>query len=354
VRSAEYDELERVAERFPVAWGRHAKGALQRTRAEAEQTGRLIDATAGKRRPRKPTVQTKIFEDLNGQQQALIGTVEALLLRGMAWDVDIAAIAGHLRRTQYVARHAEDLALRTQDEIAQVADAVAELAEYTADLETRLTARFDGVDERIASAERRLYRIEAELAASRSLEDVVGRWKAGKTYTGIPWVYAVALLAYEVFAGPVGQHELLSHEQLRYERLLLEENRFREQLTERVLTAGTPWAGRRAAADVIAEAASELGTGVDGQRVAEYLGEGLDASLDGPRGSLVLALRAALLGDAPGTAGNPELDGLRLTAEGLCGRLVFEQAETVLALRNEAWAPELGLFGGVATEAAGD
>src|SRR5437868_1251959 len=94
-----HSELERLTRRFPVARGRFAKGALQRTLAEVEQTSKLIDANPVKRR--KTREATKIYQDMVSHQRNLAKQVDALLLHGMAVDADIAVVAGHLRRTQY-------------------------------------------------------------------------------------------------------------------------------------------------------------------------------------------------------------------------------------------------------------
>jgi hypothetical protein len=320
--------LERLADRFPVARGRFAKGTLHQTLRQVEQTSRLIEANPAKRR--KPQEQTKIFRDLVDHQAALVRQVDALLLHGMAVDADVAVIAGYLRRTQYIAAHAEDLASRAHGAIEQVADALADLADFVAHTEAQLSGRLGDIEERVARLETRMDLVEAEGAADRSLEHIVFRWRDGRSYHGIPWEYAVALLAYEVFAGPVGRYELLTGD----------EDYFRAKLANAVLASGAPWSARRPAVDVAAQAARELGSGRDSQMIAEFLGAGLPPELDGTRGELVLALRGQLTGQA--TAG----EGLRLTGEGFCEQLVFEQAETALEERKNAWPPDLGVFGG--------
>jgi len=137
-------ELERLARRFPVARGRFEKGVLQRMRAELEQTSKLIEAKPGKRR--KPQETTKINRDLADHQRKLIAQVDALLLHGMAVDADVAVVAGFLRRTQYVAAHAEELASRAHDAIEQVSDALADLAGFVGGMQSRLDHRIDDAD----------------------------------------------------------------------------------------------------------------------------------------------------------------------------------------------------------------
>jgi len=110
-------------------------------RAELEQTSKLIEAKPGKRR--KPQETTKINRDLADHQRKLIAQVDALLLHGMAVDADVAVVAGFLRRTQYVAAHAEELASRAHDAIEQVSDALADLAGFVGGMQSRLDHRID-------------------------------------------------------------------------------------------------------------------------------------------------------------------------------------------------------------------
>jgi hypothetical protein len=326
--TAEYADLERVAQRFPVARGRFAKGALQRALAEVEQTSRLIEAKPGKRR--KPQETTKIYRDLIDHQRSLVGQVGALLVRGMAVDADMAVIAGHLRRTQYVAANAEELASRAHGEIALVSDALADLAEFVGEWQSRLDDRIDEVERRLAQLEARMSRVEAELAANQSLDRILSRWRSGRTYDDLPWPYTITLLAYEAFAGPVGSYELSVG--------IVD---YRAKLADAVLSAGTPWSARRPAEDIVADAAAALGSGVLAQQVAEWLGAGLAPELDGARGEVTIALRDQIGGAQTG----PAIDGLKLTAEGFVDQVVHEQAETLLEQRKTAWPPDLGPFG---------
>lgn len=321
-------DLERVAQRFPVARGRFAKGALQRALAEVEQTSRLIEAKPGKRR--KPQETTKIYRDLVDHQRSLVGQVGALLVRGMAVDADVAVIAGHLRRTQYVVANAEELASRAHGEIEQVSEALADLARFAGDMRSRLDDRIDDVERRLARLEARVSRVEAELAASQSLDRILSRWRSGRTYDDLPWAYAVTLLAYEVFAGPVGSYELGVG--------IVD---YRAKLADAVLSVGAPWRGRLPAEAIVAAAADELGSGELAQQVAMWLGDGLPGDLDGTRGELTIALRDQIGGARPG----PAIGRLRLTAAGFVDQVVAEQAETVLELRKLAWSADLGSFG---------
>lgn len=316
----EYAELERLARRFPVARGRFAKGALRRTLLELDQTSKLIEAKPNKRR--KPQETTKIYRDLVDHQRDLIGQVDVLLLHGMAVDADLATVAGYLRRTQYVAAHAEDLASRAHGAIEQVSDALAELAEFTGVMQSRLDRRIDDTERRLARLEARMDRVEAQLAADRSLDRILARWRDGSTYDGLPWTYAVTLLAYEVFAGPVGNYEMVTGDI----------DHYRMKLTAEVLAAGTPWDSRRPPQDVVSAAAGELGSGKFATQVSEWLGAGLPTELDGVRGELVTALRDRISGAVVNAVGEP-----RLTGEGFLELVVHEQAETVLEQRKKVW-----------------
>jgi hypothetical protein len=316
----ENEELDRLARRFPVARGRIAKGALQRMMLEIDQTSKLIEAKPKK--PRKPQEATKIYRDLVDHQRNLTTQVDALLLHGMAVDADIAVVAGYVRRTQYVAAHAEELASRAHGAIEQVSDALADLADFVGDMQSRLDRRIDDVEKRLARLEARMDRVEAELAADRSLDRILSRWRSRTIYDGLPWTCAVTLLAYEVFTGPVGNYELVTRDAEHY----------RERLTAEVVKAGTPWDSRRPAEEVVREAADELGSGETADRVSELLGTGLIAELDGVRGMLVAALRDRI----NRTDGTP-VGGPRLTGEGFVELVVHEQAETVLEQRNKFW-----------------
>jgi hypothetical protein len=246
----------------------------------------------------------------------------------MAVDADIAVVAGHLRRTQYVAAHAEDLASRAHGAIQQVSNALADLADFVGDMQSRLDRRIGDIERRLARLEARLTRVEAELAATQSLDQILSQWRNGRTYDGLPWVYVVALLAYEVFAGPVGNYEFIAGN-----------SHYRGKLAGEVLSAGAPWNRRRQAADVVMEATGQLGSGQFALQVAEWLGSGLPPELDGERGELVLALRDRISG-----ADMRAIDGLRLTGEGFLDQIVHEQAETVLEQRKRAWPLDLGRF----------
>jgi hypothetical protein len=316
----EQAELDPLARRFPVARGRFAKGALQRMLVEIEQTSKLIEAKPKKQR--KPQEATKIYRDLVSHQRNLTAQVDALLLHGMAVDADIAVIAGYVRRTQYVAAHAEELASRAHGAIEQVTDTLADLADFVGDMQSRLDRRIDDVEKRLARLEARMNRVEAELAADRSLNRILSRWRNGTTYDGLPWTCAVTLLAYEVFTGPVGNYELVTRDTEHY----------RESLVAEVVRAGTPWDNRRPAEDVVGEAADELGSGETADRVSEWLGTGLLEDLDGIRGALVAALRDRI----NRTDGMP-VGGPRLTGEGFVELVVHEQAETVLEQRHKFW-----------------
>lgn len=216
----EHQELERLARRFPVAQGRSVKGALQRMLAEVEQTSKVIEANPTKRR--KPEQATKIYRDMVNHQRSLTRQVDALLRHGMAVDADMAVVAGHLRRSQYVAAHAEDLASRAHGAIEQVSDVLADLADFVGDMQFRLDCRMDHIERRLARLEARVGRVEAELAANQSLDQIVSQWRNGRTYDGLPWIYAVTLLAYEVFAGPVGNYELITGNYYYREKFALE------------------------------------------------------------------------------------------------------------------------------------
>jgi phage shock protein A len=324
--TGEHLELERLTQRFPVARGRFAKDALQRTLAEIAQTSRLIEANPKK--SRKPQEATKIYRDMIDHQRTLTRQVEALLLHGMEVDADIAMVAGHLRRTQYVAAHGEDLASRAHEAVAQVSDALADLADFVGDMQSRLHHRIDDLEGRLTRLEARMSRMEAELAANQALDRIVSRWRSHRTYDGLPWAYAVTLLAYEVFAGPVGSYEFISGDSYH-----------REKLAAEVLAAGAPWSERRPPGDIVTESAGELGSGELAVWVGQWLGTGLPLELDGSRGELVAALRDRIRG-----ADVAELDGPRLTGEGFLDQVVHEQAETVLEQRKNAWPPDLGAF----------
>ncbi|GAA2014587.1 hypothetical protein GCM10009839_06980 [Catenulispora yoronensis] len=273
-------DLDHFARRFPVSRGRETKVALQRTLAELDQTSRIVEAHADKRLSAART--TKVHRDLLDHQRTLIRTVDELLVRGMVQDLDLAAVAGHLRRTQYVAAHAEDLANRAHCAIEELSEVLAALAEYVAGLRTRMDRRLDELESRIADLEARVTKVEAADLADHALRRAVGAWRSGSTYAGLPWGCQITLLAQEVFAGPVGYYEWLTGDQRRH----------RTELADALLIHGAgPWPQRVPTAAIVDETAAELGGGVRAARVAQWLGDGLDATLDGIRGPLVLALR---------------------------------------------------------------
>ena len=149
----------------------------------------------------------------------------------------------------------------------------------------------------------------------------------------------MALLAYEVFAGPVGSYELSVG--LAGEREKAGVVDYRAKFAGSVLAAGAPWSARRPTEEIVAEAAAELGSGALARQVGQWLGAGLPMDLDGERGELTVALRDRI----GGAEAESVIDGLKLTAEGFVDQLVHEQAETLLEQRKIAWPPDLGPFG---------
>lgn len=326
-------ELDLVLQHYPVAQGRIAKELLQRVLAEIDQTSRLVEERAGRSRiarlvgavgKRGREEQAKVERDLVGHQRELALRVDSLLRHGMAVDADVAVIAGHLRRTQYVAAHAEHSVRRAQAGLADLAEAVAALADYAADLETKLQGRIDTLDLAMVRLERRVTTLEVKNASDRSLKASLRTWQSGATYPGLPWTCRVTLLAQEVFTGPCGHYEQLTAD-----------TAYRRNLVEAVLDTGSvSWSERRSVAEILAETADDIGSGDLAILVAELLGAGLEPPLDVRRGPVVSRLRDHLTGER--TDMPSSWAPSRLTGAGFLHQVVNEQADTALQARRAA------------------
>ena len=334
-------ELDRLIERFPLAQGRATKELLQHTLANVDQTGRIVEERAGRGRFRRLVSavrgasfeeESKIFRDLVGHQQQLARHVDRMLRHSMAVDADIAQVAGHLRRTQYIAVNAEQLAGENAERQHQLARALAGLADFVVEAESRLDSRIDTLQLALADLESRVTRLETERAADRALAKAVARWRSGAAYAGLPWTVQVLLLAQEVFTGPCGRYELLTGDTETY----------REELREALVGAGGPagaegtvaWTGRQPVPQVLADAAGGLGGGELRLVVAELLGAELIPELDGVRGPLVGRLRALLAPESPPGATADGFLPRQLTGAGFARHAVDEQADTVLRARR--------------------
>ncbi|RCJ14713.1 hypothetical protein A6S26_11165 [Nostoc sp. ATCC 43529] len=73
----------------------------------------------------------------------------------------------------------------------------------------------------ITNLEARVRQLEVRVAANEDLDKIVTAWLAGQTYTHLPWVMQVALLAREVFSSSVLMYELETKDTKVYRQSLI-------------------------------------------------------------------------------------------------------------------------------------
>ncbi|MEM7714318.1 MAG: diguanylate cyclase regulator RdcB family protein [Cyanobacteria bacterium P01_A01_bin.68] len=87
--------------------------------------------------------------------------------------------------------------------------------------EDRLNQLVQEINSRIHNIESRLRQLEIRVAATEDLDRIITAWSAGKTYSDLPWVIQVSLLAKEVFTSAVIVYELETGDTQRFRELLV-------------------------------------------------------------------------------------------------------------------------------------
>lgn len=292
--------LRGLIRRIPVARGRAHKELAQTIgppldqverlvtfRAGQSRFGRLMSSVSGKDRAREAHIHRGIVLG----QQALGVRLDDLQRRGAALDVDVARIAGHLRTVQLTVADTRRAVHATATGLAELAAETELLADLLAACETRL----DELDTRLDRQAARLTRLECHELGLNGLDVAVSRWADGETYTGLPFVGSIVLLATEIAAGPCGQYELLREAgdgpsaddgaPARY---------FRRQLVRRVTERARPdlWTTPRSTVELLMSAGDVDRT--DADVVAEILGARLHPALATPHGAFATALARVL------------------------------------------------------------
>lgn len=366
-----------MLDRVPGAGGRVVKElaqSVERTSGYVERRAkpgffrRIAEAFTGK-------VQTQINRNLVGTQREIVAELDGMRARGIAVDVDVARVAGHLREVQYTVQHTTGLARRNAADIADLARMTGRLGELVALCQDRLDehdlvlgrhalmlashakvlAEHSGIlaahTETLTDHAGRLEILELRAAATEAFTLSTERWSDGETYTDMPWAIQVLLLAQEVASGPSGAYELMAPRTAA--GMPTDPQWFQKRLVRTIIKATRPeraWEGRRPFVDVLAEAISELGSEDERMMVAELLGVGLTeayAPLDqGPLSSAFAVgldqppdtTRAGLLRLAGRFTGSRWVPN-QLTAKAFVERAVAEQSASALAARAALWRP---------------
>jgi hypothetical protein len=394
-----------VLDRIPVSGGRAVKElaqSVERTAGHVERRakkgffGRIVEAFTGK-------AQTHIDRRIVGDQREIVAELDLMRARGIAVDVDIARVAGHLRQLQHASDHYTGLALRNAADIAELGQLTSHLGVLLGACQERLHAHDVLLGEhaavlgqhatilaahswalvehgdRLDALEARMQLTEFRHAAGEAFTVTTERWVDGETYADLPWVVQVLLLAQEVAAGPCGAYELLAARRSGGPGGVafpvgapVDPEWFRLRLVKTIMKNVGPvcgWEGQRPFVDIVLAAVGELASVDDRMMVSEILGVGLAPQFAPPdRGSVSSAFALALDQVVQSGDERPErslvarvvshVTGSRwmpsqLTAKAFVERAVAEQASSTLAarvrLRGPGQAPQSSVAGPGAT-----
>lgn len=125
--------------------------------------------------------------------------------------------------------HISQVALEvTQQSLLEARDAIRRQKQRLQIQEDTLLALTQGLDRlaqqvgtKLNELEARVRKLEVRVAANEDLDRIVTAWAAEQTYTKLPWVVQVALLAREVFSSSVATYELETGDTTRYRSLLV-------------------------------------------------------------------------------------------------------------------------------------
>jgi NTE family protein len=215
--------------------GLQVDGDVLRFRRQRGLLGRVLDGVTGADRARALLVQ----ENLAAGQHALLDWVREL--------------TGAVSLTQVGL-------MAAQESLLEARWAVRGLGERVGGVEDALAALGAHLEDRVDALQAEVWRLRGRVEAEAELDRRVAAWASGRTYPGLPWVVAAALLAREVFSGAVGAYEAHAGDG----------GAFREHLVDRVLAHVRPRDGFFALADVLDGAGREL-TGEAGALAPDLL-----------------------------------------------------------------------------------
>jgi YjcZ-like protein len=116
----------------------------------------------------------------------------------------------------------------TQNSLLSARDAISHLGQIAQaqegkllEFSERLNSLAKQVSMCISNFEERVRLVEVKVSASQDLDKIVTAWAAKQTYTEIPWILQVALLAREVFSSSVVMYELETNDIKYYRQLLV-------------------------------------------------------------------------------------------------------------------------------------
>jgi hypothetical protein len=143
-------------------------------------------------------------------------------------------IAGQEALHQWVLELSDSLSISqvalevTQQSLLEARDAIRRQKQRLQMQEEALVALSQGLDRlaqqvgtKLHELEARVRKLEVRVAANEDLDRIVTAWAAEQTYTKLPWVVQVALLAREVFSSSVATYELETGDTTRYRSLLV-------------------------------------------------------------------------------------------------------------------------------------
>ena len=152
-------------------------------------SSRILSTVIGTDRER----QLRTLRALTDNQREIFRWVTEIANGVTITGLCLERVTQHLRHVRDVATAAHELSLRNAAELRELADVVARIA---------------------AECERRLHQLELRVAvleransARESLDQTVSRWQAGLSYSRLPWLCQVILLARESASGPCGAVE---------------------------------------------------------------------------------------------------------------------------------------------------
>lgn len=123
-------------------------------------------------------------------------------------------LSGQIALTEWVTEITNSLnisqiaLIKTQEKLIETKRLIFATEKNYQDLNNSLAHLNIYINERFISIDKRLQALEIAIAASESLDQIVGAWKAKKTYGNFPWLLQVYFLVLEVYSSPVVNYEI--------------------------------------------------------------------------------------------------------------------------------------------------
>lgn len=172
--------------------------------------GQLIDTLNGSDRKRQLLLDGNLIAGQEALHQWVLEICDSLRISQVA-----------LEATQQSLLEARDAIRRQKQRLLMQEERLLMQAEVLLAFGQRLDQLAQQVGTRLNQLEVRVRELEVRVAANEDLDHIVTAWAAEQTYTNLPWVVQVALLAREVFSSAVAMYELETGDKTRFRSLLV-------------------------------------------------------------------------------------------------------------------------------------